>query len=338
MTAVNHRASPAPSGASSPSPAISVVIPTHDRAHTLPRAIVSALEQTLPAREVIVVDDGSTDGTAALVAGYGERVRCLYQPNAGVATARNTGIRAAQGDWVAFLDSDDFWLPQKLERQAPALADPTVTVCFANRTWTSRPDTDRFAEVGLTAASPFTFVDDALALLARPQGSPLIASCCVYRRAELVRLGGYDPRLRVFEDLELDFRLALAGGRFAAVPEVLAVLDDSPAFAHLSTPDWTFFCRAADAGVAIYRYVLAEVRDCAPAVRRDLARTLAHHLLRQAECLALAGDRRGARRRGVESLRLRPGLRLGARALANVLSPRWVAARSAWRRQAMASG
>ncbi|MFH1104757.1 MAG: glycosyltransferase family 2 protein [Actinomycetota bacterium] len=98
-------------------PLVSVVIPTYNRGVRLLRAVGSALGQTHAAIEVVVVDDGSTDGTGALLAerfGGDDRVRCLIRPNGGPAAARNTGLAAARGDFVAFLDSDDEWLPWKL--------------------------------------------------------------------------------------------------------------------------------------------------------------------------------------------------------------------------------
>jgi GT2 family glycosyltransferase len=105
-------------------PLVSVVIPTYNRGVRVLRAVGSALGQTYPAIEVVVVDDGSTDGTGALLAerfGGDDRVRCLPRPNGGPAAARNTGLAAARGDFVAFLDSDDEWLPWKLEFQLACL-------------------------------------------------------------------------------------------------------------------------------------------------------------------------------------------------------------------------
>lgn len=99
---------------------IGVVIPTFDRAHTLGRALDSVFAQTLPAQQVIVVDDGSTDSTLDLVAGY-PGVSYLRQENCGVSAARNLGIRHCGCDWIALLDSDDEWLPEKLRVQFEAL-------------------------------------------------------------------------------------------------------------------------------------------------------------------------------------------------------------------------
>lgn len=101
---------------------VGVVIPTFNRAHTLGRALDSVFSQTLPPEQIIVVDDGSTDSAAELVAGY-PGVSYLRQENRGVSAARNLGIRHCGCDWVAFLDSDDEWLPEKLEVQFGALAE-----------------------------------------------------------------------------------------------------------------------------------------------------------------------------------------------------------------------
>jgi glycosyltransferase involved in cell wall biosynthesis len=98
-------------------PRISGIIPVRDRAGFVARAIDSALSQGGPALELIVVDDGSTDATPAVLAGYGEKIVALRRPPAGRSAARNAGIAAARGEWIAFLDSDDAWLPGKLARQ-----------------------------------------------------------------------------------------------------------------------------------------------------------------------------------------------------------------------------
>jgi len=115
---------------------VSVIIPTHDRAAVLGRAIESVLAQTLPPREIIVVDDGSTDGTEALLRSSFPQVRCLRQENRGVSAARNTGIATVTGEWLAFLDSDDEWLPGKLAAQREALAaHPDCRLCHAEEIW-----------------------------------------------------------------------------------------------------------------------------------------------------------------------------------------------------------
>ncbi len=100
---------------------ISVVIPCYNRQKYIGAAIESALAQTWETLEVIVVDDGSTDDSLSIVKSFGDRIKLIVQPNGGVAQARNTGIDAASGDWIALLDSDDIWLPNKLQRQMDVL-------------------------------------------------------------------------------------------------------------------------------------------------------------------------------------------------------------------------
>jgi glycosyltransferase involved in cell wall biosynthesis len=96
-------------------PRFSVIIPAYNAAGTLARALDSVLAQTWPAFEIIVVDDGSTDATAAVAAGYGEKIRYLHQDNAGVSAARNHGASIASGNWLTFLDADDWYYPDRLK-------------------------------------------------------------------------------------------------------------------------------------------------------------------------------------------------------------------------------
>lgn len=118
---------------------VSVVVPTFDRAAVLPRALDSVIEQTRLPVEVIVVDDGSTDATAELVESRFPGVLVLRQENRGVSAARNRGIGASRGEWIALLDSDDEWRPRKLERQLSALeAQPDLRICHTDEIWIRR--------------------------------------------------------------------------------------------------------------------------------------------------------------------------------------------------------
>lgn len=116
---------------------VSVVIPTFNRRGFLAEAVRSVIRQTLTEWELIVVDDGSRDGSDEVVAGFNEsRIRLLRQDNAGVSAARNAGIQASRFDWIAFLDSDDSWKPSKLEAQVRALEnEPHYRVCHTNEIW-----------------------------------------------------------------------------------------------------------------------------------------------------------------------------------------------------------
>ena len=115
---------------------ISVVIPTYNRRQTIGRSIDSVLNQTLFPSEIIVVDDGSTDGTSDYIQSNFPSIKLLSQPNKGVSAARNMGIKSADANWIALLDSDDEWFSQKLEKQVLALSqNPDVKFCHTEEIW-----------------------------------------------------------------------------------------------------------------------------------------------------------------------------------------------------------
>ncbi|WP_437224680.1 glycosyltransferase family 2 protein [Planctomicrobium sp. SH661] len=112
----------------SSTPQISVVIPAYHAVKTIANTLQSVLNQTVPPQEIIVIDDGSKDETAAFVRSHFPQVRVVTQKNAGPSAARNHGIRLAQNPWIALLDSDDSWLPNKLERQIQEIADDVALI------------------------------------------------------------------------------------------------------------------------------------------------------------------------------------------------------------------
>ena len=115
---------------------ISVIIPTYNRHALLERAVLSVLKQTRPADEIIIIDDGSTDGTAELIPKKFPQILYSWQENKGVSTARNAGIESASSEWIAFLDSDDTWLRRKLEYQQKSLIEnPEFLICHTNEIW-----------------------------------------------------------------------------------------------------------------------------------------------------------------------------------------------------------
>jgi len=187
-----------------PAVTVSVVIPAYNRAHLLGPAIESVLAQTYKDLEVIVVDDGSTDETAAVAQRYaaqpGGRVRVIRQANQGVSAARNSGCRAARGRYIALLDSDDLWKPEKLARQVPALEhDPGVgMVC----SMADIVDADNQRVLGL---KPRQRPGATLRELVRTGSAA--PSTFVFRREALEEVGGFDPQIQGLEDLDFCFRL-----------------------------------------------------------------------------------------------------------------------------------
>lgn len=116
-------------------PTVSVVIPVWNAARYLPETLRSVLRQTRPPEEIVVVDDGSTDESAALAEGFGPTVCVLRQENRGESAARNRGIEAARGEWIAFLDADDLWHPEKLARQLAAVRTHPAVDCVHTNWW-----------------------------------------------------------------------------------------------------------------------------------------------------------------------------------------------------------
>lgn len=178
---------------------VSVVIPTYNREGRLPSAIRSVLEQTATPAEIIVVDDGSTDGTPALVRTFPE-VRYLRQENQGVSAARNHGIRAAKHDWIALLDSDDEWLPRKLERQWSALErEPRFRFCHTDEIWIRKGR--RVNPMKKHAKHGGYIFRHCLPLCVISPSSALI------HRDLFGRFGMFDPELPVCEDYDLWLRI-----------------------------------------------------------------------------------------------------------------------------------
>jgi len=192
---------------------VSVIIPTYNRASMLAEALESALRQTLLPDEIVVVDDGSTDNTAQVVAGFGARVRSIHQKNAGPSAARNHGIATATGDFVAFLDSDDLWPKDRLERQFAALGKcPELDFIFGlEEKFTEARQFERCEirdrEVLRTLTATDCIVPDPLALLLRENFIP--TSSVLFRRQCLAKVGMIDESLHQAEDYDFWFRFAL---------------------------------------------------------------------------------------------------------------------------------
>ena len=199
-------------------PLVSVVLPTYNRACLIGRSLRSALAQTLTDLELIVVDDGSTDDTPALLGEVSDaRVRVFrLDENRGASRARNAGIERSRGDWVAFLDSDDEWEPAKLDRQlGRARADPSAGLVYCG--YERR---DQVTEHRATPRWPLHEGDVLDHLLA---GWRFPTALAMVRRAALLEVGGFSADLDCYEDYDLWLRLAAARHRFAVVDEPLVI-------------------------------------------------------------------------------------------------------------------
>jgi len=200
-------------------PTVSVIIPCYNQGHYLPDALDSVLAQTYPDWEAIVVDDGSTDNTAAVVAGYAERdprMRYVHQDNAGPAAARNRGLSQGDSRFVCFLDADDWWDRGFLLAMTYALTETPLAPGVAFADWAYVDDAG--SEIAQVCAGPWS--EGAFATLVKR--NPLAIHCAMIRREALLGFGGVPAQVPALEDWEMWLRLAIAGYGFVHVAETLA--------------------------------------------------------------------------------------------------------------------
>jgi len=192
-------------------PQVSVIIPTFNRAAIIGQTIENICQQTYPNIEIIIVDDGSTDDTPSVLKSYGGRIRWTFQPNGGPSAARNRGIAMANGEIVAFQDSDDLWHPTKIARQVSLLQKYKESVACLCNSVVELPHTtvvsfknapiDPPIEEGLWLNPTEIFTTRFI----------LFNQAVAIRRDVLLRVGGFDESLRLLEDMEMALRLSLAG-------------------------------------------------------------------------------------------------------------------------------
>jgi glycosyltransferase involved in cell wall biosynthesis len=177
-------------------PSISVVIPCYNAVTTLGQTLSRVYAQTIPVKEVIVVDDGSSDETPCLIAEKFPQAKYVRQRNQGVSAARNNGIELAQSEWVALLDADDLWLPHKLERQLHILSrDPKARFITTGRYY------EREGEANVVN---WTFRWRFAKLLSHNR---VHTSSALIKREVFEQIGGFDPRLKTGEDWDLWLRI-----------------------------------------------------------------------------------------------------------------------------------
>ena len=192
-------------------PLVSVVIPCYNAENDIGEAIQSALDQTYPNVEVIVIDDGSTDGSLEVIRSFDERIRWETGPNRGAPAARNRGVELARGEIVQFLDADDLLHPDKLERQVEAalLNRPVLTFCRCNT----------ILKEGSKVVSGARFNDEDSVVTALL--NVILTSAPLHWKDQLVSIGGFREDLPCAQEWDLHLRLACGGVAFAVLPECL---------------------------------------------------------------------------------------------------------------------
>ena len=273
---------------------LSVILPVYNRADSLGPAIASVLDQTRPAHEVIVIDDGSTDDLTAALAPFKDRIRVLRQENAGVAAARNTAAQAATGDWLTFQDSDDLWSPDHLAVAARDLkgAGADVVAHLGDVTYTGAGYTESLFDIKQRSfpAEHAERLDDPLPLVI----SGMTLQGAAIRRDAFIALGGFDTGMRMLSDTAFFCQLALEGPFLVtgkSVAEIRRLEGDEEAITSLHRKNAVYARQMSLRGLA----ALAARRDLSPAQRVLADRMQAGAEFRLAQAMHGA-DPRAARR------------------------------------------
>jgi glycosyltransferase involved in cell wall biosynthesis len=217
-------------------PKLSVIIPTYNRATHLRKTLESVLHQTFSDYEIILVDDGSTDRTEDLIAQLstewptlGTRTRYFFQRNQGKSVALNYGLTEARGEWIAFLDSDDLWLPNKVEEQFRALQQfgPQSEACFTNARYINNPSFQGtlFEHAGKRFPGKMGLIADSACFGTRPHAA-CMQSILLHSRV-MTKVGNFDPVLWTGQDTDFVFRLCLET-KLCYVNAPLVLIDRTP--------------------------------------------------------------------------------------------------------------
>jgi glycosyltransferase involved in cell wall biosynthesis len=253
---------------------ITAVIPTYNRGALVGRAIESALAQEYAPSEIIVVDDGSVDDTRKVLESYGDKVRCVYQANAGVSAARNRGVREAKCEWIAFLDSDDYWVPSHLRRIVNAIEGTRgeAALYFSDiEVSGAEGGCSYWRDCGLTVNGEWEFKRDA-GEWALMRIQPMMLQASVISRMTYLEIGGLAEQLRTREDTLMFFKLALLHPA-CAVAGCGTVMnsDDSIRLTSVYDQESLVYCHAT---IFLYRELLASLTTIGRERRRFLTDSL----------------------------------------------------------------
>lgn len=255
-------------------PLVSVIIPTYNRSHVICKAIESVLHQTYKNIELIVVDDGSTDDTPSKLAVYGQRVRVLRQDNSGPSVARNRAVKASHGEILAFLDSDDLWLPTKIEQQVYVLenVENSVPCCLCNAIIRGNPTNKRtsFALALLQAIYDKGIWLNVIGVLSTR--CVFFTQAVAIRRSSFEKIGGFDESLWVMEDHDLALRLSLEGP-WAYIKEPLVIYNKG-ALGSLADQARRDPVRLQQCIKALHLKILSDKRIRSRKTHRNLLRTI----------------------------------------------------------------
>jgi glycosyltransferase involved in cell wall biosynthesis len=214
---------------------VSVIIPTYNGEAYLAETIQSVLNQTRPASEVIIIDDGSTDRTPVIAQSFKPAVQVITRTNSGVCNSRNYAASLAASSWLAFVDHDDTWEPDNLARQTAEITrNPHADCCYAGRNLLIQKGTNSgFAK---TPAPPMPTPQELPAVLV--DRCTMTPCSVLIKRETFLTLGGFDPRHQGAEDWDLWLRLSFHGARFVSCPEPLTNYRIHPAALSQKATSW----------------------------------------------------------------------------------------------------
>ena len=277
-------------------PAVSVLLPTHQRRERVLRAVASALSQTMADLEVIVVDDGSDDGTGEALGTVGDpRLRYVWQEHAGVSAARNAGAALSRAPLLAFLDSDNLWLPEHLAVLTSVL-DRNPRAVLASTC-------PGFLTVGRQSPGRARSGDLLPKLLMGP--SVGYTSCCAVRRDAFESVGGFDEGLAVLEDSDLFLRLAMVGEVARVRHRTILRIQDDHGLQQSGRRSGGYLAAAAHSAAST-QVALARLRPAARPALVHAARGRAHWA--EAEAALEAGDRESLATSLRRACELQPGI------------------------------
>jgi glycosyltransferase involved in cell wall biosynthesis len=309
------------------SPRVSVIIPAFNRAWCVAHAVESVLAQTFKDFEIVAVDDGSSDGTADVLEKFGDRVRLIRQENRGVSAARNSGIRAARGNWVAFLDSDDRWHPEKLERQLSALDKYSAKICFT-RCVNAQNETLRDIEfVSFTPREPeILYVQNPADSVCFSPRHPLIQTMVAEKKL-LEKVGLFDESFHAAEDAELIFRLSFLSG-FIYIDSPLATIFENSVNSLTYSETLGPMARRHQAYLRLLGQMYWRLAETSPEKIPVLRKQLGYFISRRAEIACAAGQLPVARALARDGIFFAGSFRDFARCAGILLAPNLVRSRA----------
>lgn len=283
------------------SPRVSVVVPAYNREHCVSDTIESALAQTFTDFEIIAIDDGSSDRTADILQKFGKRVHLIRQENRGVSAARNTGIRAARGNWIAFLDSDDRWHPEKLERQLNALEKYSARICF---TRCVNAQNEPFRDIEFISATPrepqIFCVPNAVDSVCLSPRHPMIQTMVAEKKI-LEQVGLFDESFQAAEDAELIFRLSFLSG-FIYIDRPLTTIFENSANSLTYSEKLGPMARRNQSYLRLLAHMYWRLADISPEKISVMRKRLGYFISRRAEIACASGEHlvaRGLARDGI---------------------------------------